>query len=465
MSTPARKRLVVLGGGISGVAAARAAWELAGQVPGGVEIALVEREARAGGKARTLRSDEWLCEAGPSAVLAGEPALDRLLACSGLESERIEADASAAQRYLVRNGRLALLEPRALALLRNGILGPLGLARALCEPWVPLRHERTGDESVHDFVRRRLGAQAAARLAGPLAQGVYAGDPRKLSAGTAFPQLAELEQRHGGLLRGLRSQRARAQAQGRGGGPRLWTLRSGMQSLVESVLARTPIERHLGAPARALAREGKSWRIELERGEALQAEAVVLAADPSSAAALVSASVPELARELEAISCPPVAVVGLGYGAQAQGRVPRGFGALIGREQGLRSLGCLFEGHMFAGRGPRDGLLVRVLLGGALDPEIGTLGEGEIARIAREEMARLLGLDEAPLSEQVALWPRAIPQYELGHAERCARIAQIVERSFGLELAGTACGGVSFPRAAATGWQAGERALRSLAGR
>lgn len=465
MSSSARKRLVVLGGGISGVAAARAAWELAGQVPGGIEIALVEREARAGGKAQTLRSGEWMCEAGPSAVLEGEPALERLLACSGLASERIAADASAARRFLVRGGRLALLEPRPFALLQRGILGPLGLARALCEPWIPLRRERTGDESVHDFVRRRLGAGAAQRLAGPLAQGVYAGDPRALSAASAFPQLVELEQRHGGLLRGLRSQRARAQAQGRGDATPLWTLRSGMQSLPEAVLARTPVEKHLGTSARALLRADKSWRVELERGDALHADAVVLATEPGHAAALVTASVPELARELEAITCPPVAVVGLGYGAQAQGRVPRGFGALIGRDQGLRSLGCLFEGHMFAGRNPADGLLVRVLLGGALDPGIGRLGEAEIARIAREEMARLLGLSEPPRSEQVRLWPRAIPQYELGHAERCARIAQIVERSFGLELAGTACGGVSFPRAAATGWQAGERALRSLAGR
>jgi oxygen-dependent protoporphyrinogen oxidase len=238
-----------------------------------------------------------------------------------------------------------------------------------------------------------------------------------------------------------------------------------MQSLAEALLARTPVEQHLGTRARALARVDKGWRIELERGAALQADAVVLATEPHAAAELVSASVPELARELEAIACPPVAVVGLGYGPQALERVPHGFGALIGREQGLRSLGCLFEGRMFAGRGPADGLLVRVLLGGALDPGIGTLSEAEILRIAREEMARLLGLDEQPRSEQVWLWPRAIPQYELGHAERCERIEQIVERSFGLELAGTACGGVSFPRAAASGWQAGERALRWLAGR
>jgi oxygen-dependent protoporphyrinogen oxidase len=460
------KRLVVVGGGISGLAAARAAVEAAAGAAVAVRVQLFERDRRVGGKASSLREDGWLVEAGPTAYSDGEPAMQRLVRAAGFEQELLPASPSAARRYLVRGGRMRRLDANPARFLSSGLLSPGGLLRLLLEPFLPRRRDGV-DESVWQFAARRLGRETAERLVAPVVLGVFAGDARRLSLAAAFPRLAELEREHGSLVRGLLARRGRP---GSGGptGPagRLVSFRRGMQSLVEALAERGGVEMHCGSPVeRLVPAQGGGYAVGLADGELRPADAVVLAGEPWAMARLLRPLGPSLADLLDGIPCPPLAVVALGFGREGLERVPKGFGVLVPRGEGFRVLGCLWDTHLFDGRSPPGGMLVRAMLGGAVDPEVAALSEDELVRLVREDLAALLGLQSEPIFRRVVVWPRAIPQYELGHRERVAAIEEAAQRHPGLFLAGNALHGVSFAKAAAHGVATGERAVGWLLGR
>ena len=167
---------------------------------------------------------------------------------------------------------------------------------------------------------------------------------------------------------------------------------------------------------------------------------------------------PDLAAELAPIDYPPVAVVGLGFDASAARGIPRGFGVLVPRGEGYRALGVLWESSIFSGRSPDQCVLVRAMLGGAVDPEVGAADTETLVAWTRDDLRRLLGIESAPRFTHVHRWERAIPQYELGHGERVRRIEAAVARQPGLFLAGNALHGVAFGKAAAAGLAAGDAA-------
>jgi len=455
------RHLAVIGAGISGLAAATVAAERASAVAGGLTITVYEREAAVGGKAVSVAEDGWLVETGPTGFLDNEPALDRLVAAAGLA--KLPADAAAARRFVVRGERMREIRPHPLKFAASGILGPLGLARLALEPLVPARRD-PGEESVWAFAERRLGRQAAERLIAPMVLGVFAGEARELSLAAAFPRLAELEREHGSLVRGLIARRRAGRSGGGPAGPAgtLTSFADGLQSLPRALAARGAFAVHGARPVEAIERAaGGGWRLRAG-GESVHADAVVLAGEPWAMATLLPPEAGEAAEALAAIPCPPVVLVALGFGAQALARVPRGFGVLIPREAGYRILGSLWDTFLFPGRSPDGHLLVRAMLGGAVDPQAAELSSEELVAITRADLARLLGIDEPPLYQRVVRWPRAIPQYELGHLERVARIEAALGAAPGLLAAGNALHGIAFGKAAAAGVAAGEAAIDYL---
>ncbi|MEW6073038.1 MAG: protoporphyrinogen oxidase, partial [Planctomycetota bacterium] len=205
------RRVVVVGGGISGLAAAWMAWDVlaAAGAPAPDDVILLEAAPAVGGKARTIARAGWTVEGGPTGFLDNEPVLDRLIARAGLE--KLPADAAAARRFLVRGGVAREIHAHPLRLARSGLLSPAGLLRVALEPFVPRRAD-PADESIWDFARRRLGLQIADRLIAPLVLGVFAGDARRLSLASSFPRMAELEAEHGSLVRALIRLRRRGAA-------------------------------------------------------------------------------------------------------------------------------------------------------------------------------------------------------------------------------------------------------------
>ena len=448
------RRLVVVGGGISGLAAAWTASRLSAEVPDGLEVVVLEGDPEVGGKARSWSGDGWLLESGPGSFLDGRPELQRLIDESGTAAECTPANEASARRFLVHRGKMREIVTNPLGFARSGILSLPGMLRVLAEPFIPARRDGI-DETIWAFAARRLGAEIADRLILPMCLGIFAGDGRLLSLPAAFPRMAALEKESGSLIR--------AAIRGRRAARRQFAFRHGMQTLPIALARQSRFTVRTSTRAANLARSESGWLVGIGDGsEAIPADAVVLAMEPGTIATLVRPHLPDAASELEAIPCPPVAVVGLGYGPEAHGPVPRGFGVLIARGEGYRMLGNVWDSHLYGGRSPDGNLLIRVMFGGAVDPEAGRLPETELATLAREEVRRLYGLQAAPRFERVVRWSRAIPQYGLGHLDRAARVTEALTRSPGLFLGGSGLHGVSFPDAAATGVRCGEQAVAWL---
>jgi oxygen-dependent protoporphyrinogen oxidase len=450
------KRLVVIGGGISGLAAAHAA------ATGDLRVLVLEKEPEPGGKARTHRCGPWSVETGPAAYLSGETELDDLVASAGLDDDLRIADPSAANRFLVRGGRLRPVSAHPLKLARSGLLGVGGLLRVLGEPFVS---RADAEESVWTFAARRLGPQVADRIVAPMVLGVFAGDAKRLSLAAAFPRLAALESEHGSLIRGMMKSRGKTSGGPAGPGGTLTSFAGGMQQLSSRLAGQDRFEVRCNTAVERIERTRESqWTIRLQAGgDPIVADALVLACEAWAMARLFAPPQPAWASLLQEIPYPPVAIVALGFESAAHKRVPKGFGALIPRSEGLRMLGVLFDSYLFEGRAPDGNLLVRAFLGGAVDPEVTEREDQELVELVRGELGSLLGVRSKPLFSEVVRWQRAIPQYEIGHLERVASIEQAVARVPGLFLAGNALHGIAFGKAAAAGVRAGQDAATYLA--
>lgn len=446
MSMP---RLVVVGGGIAGLAAA---WT-ARRAGADLDVVVLEREREVGGKARSNLRDGWIAEGGPSGFLGGRPELDRLIDEAGLRGETVSAQAASKRRFVHLDGRMREIVPHPLRLISEGLLSVGGAVRMLGEPFV--RRFRGEEETVWEFAARRLGAEFADRLILPMTLGVFAGDGRALSLDAAFPRMRALEREHGGLIRGLIAKRGTM-------GGTLTSFRDGIQALPLALARRGGFEVRRGALATAIERDADRWLVHVGAGTPLLADALVLAGEPWAMAGLVAPHEPAIAADLRAIRCPPVSVVALGYEPPAASRFPVGFGALIARGEGYRMLGTLWETHIYPRRSPDGCVLVRAIFGGAVDEGIGALDEGTVLALAREEVARMHGIDGAPAFTHVERWPRAIPQYELGHPARVRRIDDALTAMPGLWITGNGLRGVSFADAAVDGIRTGERAVVKL---
>lgn len=443
-------RVAIVGGGIAGLACAQAIR----QARADVEVVVFEREAHVGGKARSDRRDGWVVERGPAGFLGGRAELDALVEAAGLRTDLVEASSEARRRFLWHHGTLREVAPHPVRFARSGILGATGLARALLEPLVPRHHGH--EETVWGFAARRLGRQFADRLVSPMTLGVFAGDARRLSVDAAFPRMRALEREHGSLIRGLVARRGRM-------GGALTSFRDGMQQLPSALAARGAFTVRCGAPVQQVVPTDRGWDVGVRgAAEAVAADALVLAGEPWAMAPLLAPLSVALADDLRGIPYPAVLVVALGYRAAAAA-VPRGFGALFPRGAGYRMLGTLWESSIFPGRAPDGHLLMRIMFGGAVDQDAARLADDALIALARSEVERLYGIGEEPVLAVAHRWPRAIPQYELGHLARVARIERAASAFRRLLLTGNGLRGVSFADAASDGMRTGAAVAATLA--
>ena len=468
---PAARRLVVVGGGPSGLAAAWKASAEADRAGASLEIVVLEADDQVGGKARTEHAADLLIETGPQGFLDDQPVLREMIDACGLDDEVLTPEAAANRRYIYRGGRLRELSRSPLAFARSGLLGPLGLARLAMEPLVPARRtsgNRTqgadstsngaaaDDESLFDFAARRMGRQAARRLISPVVLGIFAGDARKLSATAAFPRLVAMERAYGSLFKAMRAGRKRGVPP-----PGHRTFLQGIQSLPQAIAALPGIEVRCNQRVSGIERRGRGFTVTSPTGD-LAADAVVVAADLPAAADLVEGVSADAARELRQVESPPMAVVHTAFEAAAAAHIEPAYGFLVARGEGIRMLGCQYETATFRGRGPDGTFLARSLFGGSVDPEAAELGDAQLLDLTLRELRRTARINAAPTWTSVARWPHAIPQYAPGHPQRVARIEAALEPIAGFHLAGNALYGVGLSRAIAVGADCGEKAARLL---
>ena len=472
--------VVIVGGGISGLAAAE---HLTRQEPR-PRVTLLEASARLGGHIRTERRDGFVMEAGPDVLLAAKPAAIELARRVGIGERLVGTSPRARGSYiftrhgLVRmpEGMTGLVPSRARPFITTSLLTPADKLRVGMEYFIPPRRD-DADESVESFVVRRLGKGLYERFAEPLLSGISAGDGARLSMATMFPQLRALEREHGGLVRGMLASRRAASQRSNGGAPAsaFLSFRGGLAELVDAV-ARTVEERNRGG-ARAELRAGAAVRtivrspagdgfvLELFAGETITADAVLIAAPAFAASRLLEPLDTTLSRRLAEIEYESTATVSLAFGSA---RVPRALdatGYVVPRHLGRPVLACTWASAKFEHRAPEGYSLFRVFLGGAKRPIPDHASDEDLRELATREMRDVMAIRATPVLSRVDRFDRAMPQYHVGHLDRVATIQALAAAIPGLYLAGAAYGGVGIPDCVSSGERAAAAAWRYVTDR
>jgi oxygen-dependent protoporphyrinogen oxidase len=525
MSAPAAapRRVAVVGGGITGLAAAHRLREL----DPSLEVHVFEAGPRLGGVIQTRRIGDFLVECGPDNFITNVPWGVELCRRLELLDELLPTDAAHRRALVVRRGRLlpipegfTLMSPGKLwPVLTTRLLSPWGKVRLMCEYFIPRRRNRA-EESLAAFARRRLGREVYQRLVEPLVAGIYTADPEQLSVQAALPRFAEMEQTHGSLIRAARREARRASSARGTASPEsgaryglFVTLRDGMSRLVDALAARLgEASIHLRSAVQTIARDPQGrWQVPVvgaagnrsptldprgasnpcgQSAELPQPATGPCSAEesqrpsPASEPATVQTHVfdgvllavpaywaaeqlrgldPLLADGLAQIPYASSAVVSLGYARTQIAHRLDAFGVVVPHAEQRPMLAASFSSVKYPGRAPAGQVLIRVFLGGALNPQVLDGDDAQLQRIAHEELSALLGIAGDPLMACVCRWPRSMPQYHVGHLERLALIQQRLTQWPTLQLAGAAYEGVGIPACIHQGERAAERLVQALA--
>lgn len=454
-------QVAIIGGGISGLAAAYRLQEL---VPA-ANLRLLEASNRLGGILQTVRQGDYLVETSADNFITKLPWAEDLCRRVGIAGDLLPTDPALRRALVVSHGRVVRV-PEAFVLMSAGRLTPIltspvlslaGKLRLALEPFVKSRQE-VSDESVGSFARRRLGREAFERLVQPLVAGIYTADPEKLSMQATMPQFVEQETQYGSLWR---AQRGAAQATDSGArysafvAPRL-----GMSQLVDALAEQlSPGTVQLNSPVDRLsfAADEPSWQLHNLDGTTLRASAVIVATPAGKASALLSGVDEKLSSLLAGIQHASTAVVVLGVRRDQIRQPIEGFGFVVPKVEGRKIIAASFSSLKFPGRAPEDRLIVRVFIGGALQAELAHFPDDELRALAQRELRDLVGLTGEAEFTLVCRWKDSMPQYHLGHLDRVDRIESQVAHHPGLQLAGNAYRGVGVPQCVHSGEQAAER--------
>lgn len=459
--------VIVVGGGLSGLTAA---FRLMRR---GLAVELIDAGARPGGvigtQRRAVPGGEALYELGPNSGLDTSPLIDALLRDLGIAGERIDARPAAARRYVLRNGRPVAVPATPLAFFTTPLFSWRAKLALLREPFVP-RYDHAGgaEESISSFVRRRLCQEFLDYAIEPFVGGVYAGNPDELSLPAAFPRLVALEQTYGSLLRGqiLGARERRRLAEQTGERPKnmapSFSFKGGMQTLPDALARHLPAV-IAGARAGSLRRADDAWVVGVERHGAAgverferRARALLLALPAYEAAALLAPLSAAAGEALAGIVYPPVASVTTAYRRNEIRHKLDGFGFLAPRVEQADVLGTLFTSSMFDGRAPDGVVLLTSFVGGRRNADAALAQQDHIAADVVRANDRYLG-GGSPLFSAVQKWPRAIPQYLLGHQRRLDAVAALEQQQPRLAVFGNWRGGVSIADCIKAGCEQAER--------
>ena len=463
-------KVVVIGGGITGLAAAYRAVEIARERSITIDLTLLEGRERLGGTIATERRDGFLLESGPDSFLSEKPWALALCRRLGIDDRLVRTDDRFRKTFVWHRGRLhglpdgfQLLAPTKLApFVASSLFSWPGKLRMALDLVLP--RGAGDDESLGAFVRRRLGAEALDRVAQPLVAGIYTADPDDLSLAATMPRFLELEKKERSLILALWRSRRRMPVSGTSGAR--WSLFvtfvNGMEELVGALAERLPagaalVKRRVAG----LERTGERWRVTTSDGERLDTDRVVLATETHAASRLLRYVDPTLATLLGDIPYSSAATVSLAWRRADVPHPLDGFGFVVPRSENRALLAATFSSVKYPGRAPDGHVLIRAFLGGALNASVLDQDDGALVALARRDLAEAIGVRAEPMLGRVARWPASMPQYRVGHLTRIETIERQVSALPGLFVAGGGYRGVGIADCVRSAESAAERALET----
>jgi protoporphyrinogen/coproporphyrinogen III oxidase len=439
-----RHKALIIGGGISGLSAA---YYLS---KAGIRPTLLERKPRVGGVIQTSVVQGCVLEEGPDGFMAAKPWAMNLIRELGLADQVMGSNDHSRVTYIVKKGKLVPMPEGLMMMVPTKIL-PLVETRLLS--WGAkirmglefFRQPPDGpqpDRSVHDFLLDHYGQECIDYLAEPLLAGVYGGDPRNMSVNSVLARFVEIESKYGSLTRGVLA----APRPKNSGGSFLLTLKGGLGDLIEALRPSADV---VQADVETLETTPGGFRVRAN-GDWLEAEHVVVATPAGDAARVVQSMQPELAGLLEGIPYTSSITLALGYRQATFDHPLEGHGFLVPKKERKYILGCTWVGNKFEHRVPGNMVLLRCFLGG---DSLG-LSDQELVDAARSDLRSIMGLEAEPVFHNAARWPHSMAQYTVGHAQRVARIEELVGAIPGFYLAGNAYHGIGIPDCVRMGQEA-----------
>jgi protoporphyrinogen/coproporphyrinogen III oxidase len=446
--------IAIIGGGITGLTAAFRLRQM------NLPVTVYEAATRLGGVIQSLEQDGYLAEFGPNTILETSPKIIALIRDLGLENRRLYSDPAAGKRYIVRGKRPVNLPGSPFQFFSTPLFSWPAKLRLLAEPFIR-RSNPDVEESLAEFVLRRIGREFLDYAINPFVAGVYAGDPARLSVQQAFPKLHALEQKYGSLIKGqilgARERRARAEVS-KQNAPK-FSFEHGLQEIIDALGRHLQDSLRLGSKVTRLERHGDQWNVSLQTdGPVARHSGVLLAAPAYRLAELSLAGAANLSlAPLAEIHYPPVASVVLGFRREDVRHPLDGFGMLIPAIEGFRILGTIFSSSIFPHRAPPGHVTLTSYVGGTRAPELAGRDGDELATIVTEDLRVILGVHGQPTFRHHVFYPKAIPQYEVGYARFKQLMANLEAKAPGLFLAGHYRDGISLGDSMASGSDVADR--------
>ncbi len=462
---------------MSGLAAAHRLIERRSENRLPLEVILLEAQSRLGGSIETTWRDGFLLEGGPDAFITQKPWAMALCRRMGIADQVMPTNEKYRRAFIVRKrklhpipeGFMMLAPTRMWPFAFSGLFSWRGKMRMGLDLVLP-RGPRDGDQSLGDFVRRRLGREALERAAQPLVSGIYASDPDRLSLRATMPRFLELEAKYRSLILGMRaSQRARGDKTRSDSGARysiFVTMREGMGSLVDAVAGRLPagsVRTRCGVRLLTPQSDARGWRLDLADGQRMTADGLVLAAPAFALSGMLKDAAPELTARLDEVEYASTLTVNLAFEREAIDHPLNAFGLVVPAAEKMALVGASFCHVKFPGRAPQGKALIRAFVGGALNPWAFALDDEAVIRRVLEELDILIGLRDRPLFTTIHRWPTAMAQFPVGHLDRVARVDALLQTLPPVALAGNAFAGGGVPDCVHRGETAAERVLERIA--
>lgn len=451
------KPVAIIGGGITGLSAAFALKSK------GIPFVLYEGSDRAGGVIRSVRENGFLAECGPNTLLETSPKIGNLISSLGLDSEKIYTAPAAKKRFLVRNKKTVELPGSPVGLLFSPLFSWQAKRAIVREIKIPPSSQES-DESIASFVIRRLGKEILDYAIDPMVGGIYAGDPQRLSLRHAFPKLAALERDYGSLIKGqimgARKRRQREEVS-KDRAPKI-SFKNGLGTLPARMADVLGAHIQYGARVQGISRHGEEWLVNVLQNDSAQPiehSSVIFAGTAHQLAALPlssGGSVLDLSV-LKEIEYPPVASVVLGFQRSDVSHPGSGFGVLVPSVEKMKILGTIFSSSLFPNRVPSNEVLLTTYLGGSRQPEMALLSESQLIETTIADLRALLGVRGKPVFQHTTVYPRAIPQYNLGYERFLSAMSDIEKKAPGLFFAGHYRDGVSLSDSILSGLKAAEK--------